>query len=281
MTCPRKRARRMSAFTLSELLVVIEIIAILAAILFPVFAQAREKARGISCLSNTRQIGLALAMFAQDHEEYLPKAFFNDEAQAGESWGNPWWFGWEQVIAPYIKSNMLLHCPSDGTSGIRCYDDANGNPPDPATLANPNCFPASYRSNISNMPNGPWTAMKLAALDQPAEAILVGESVPGVDNFNWNQLATWEDIHARVCRDVTDNAAFDRHGKVSGNRNDVALNGAGRCNYVFSDGHAKSIAWGATWRPIGADMNQGNATVFPTMWRQAFNGWDDQCTYVR
>src|SRR5512141_1862907 len=68
--------RRRSAFTLIELLVVIAIIAILAAILFPVFAQAREKARSASCASNLRQMGTALMLYVQDHDETYPIAFF-------------------------------------------------------------------------------------------------------------------------------------------------------------------------------------------------------------
>src|SRR5436305_5829833 len=72
----RHRMRKQNrAFTLIELLVVIAIIAILAAILFPVFAQAREKARSISCLSNTKQLGLAVMMYVQDYDETFPLAF--------------------------------------------------------------------------------------------------------------------------------------------------------------------------------------------------------------
>src|SRR5579862_5972441 len=75
--------RRNSAFTLIELLVVIAIIAILAAILFPVFAQAREKARGISCLSNVKQLGLGVLMYVQDYDETFPIG-------AQQDWNNSW-----------------------------------------------------------------------------------------------------------------------------------------------------------------------------------------------
>src|SRR5262249_48153194 len=159
----------------------------------------------ISCLSNTRQLSMALAMFAQDHDEYLPKAFFNDQADANVPWGNPWWTGWEQTLLPYEKNRDIYHCPSDSQTNIRCYNDANGNPANPANLSNELCYPGSYRYNISNLPNGPWTAIKLAAIDQPADAIQIAESVNGVDDFNWNQLSTWEDIHARVCDNLTNN----------------------------------------------------------------------------
>ena len=96
---------RRRAFTLIELLVVIAIIAVLAAILFPVFAQARDKARQTSCLSNTRQIGSAVMMYSQDHDEGLP----------------PWWTStpggywyWHVHLKPYVKNLQVFICPSAG-----------------------------------------------------------------------------------------------------------------------------------------------------------------------
>ncbi|CEK18102.1 prepilin-type N-terminal cleavage/methylation domain-containing protein [Chthonomonas calidirosea] len=275
---------RSNAFTLIELLVVIAIIAILAAILFPVFAQAREKAREISCLSNARELGMAIAMFTQDHDEYLPKAFFNDQADVGEPWGNPWNTGWDEVILPYIKNKQVFQCPSDSYSLPRPMHDYDPN-------TNPNeVIPGSYRYNTSNLPNGPWTAMKLAALDQPASCILIAESVPGVDGWEWNQLSTWEDIHGRVCIDFTNNAGFDRHSRISGRGPNTWTSESAEVlpkdqrnramsNYVFADGHAKALTWSATWQPIGPDVNVNGTMLTPTMWRQNFSGWQDQCNY--
>jgi prepilin-type N-terminal cleavage/methylation domain-containing protein/prepilin-type processing-associated H-X9-DG protein len=98
-----------SGFTLIELLVVIAIIAILAAILFPVFAQAREKARAISCASNEKQIGLAVLQYSQDYDEAFPIAF---------AWGSePNWADtnqyWTTQIQPYMKDLAVLGCPDD------------------------------------------------------------------------------------------------------------------------------------------------------------------------
>jgi len=87
-------------FTLIELLVVIAIIAILAAILFPVFAQAREKARAISCLSNMKQLGLAEMQYVQDNDEVF---------QSTDNWGQ----GWAELLYPYVKSRQVYACPDD------------------------------------------------------------------------------------------------------------------------------------------------------------------------
>jgi prepilin-type N-terminal cleavage/methylation domain-containing protein/prepilin-type processing-associated H-X9-DG protein len=102
----RSMSRR--GFTLIELLVVIAIIAILAAILFPVFAQAREKAREVTCTSNMRQIGLAVRMYVQDNDETFP--IF----QAYNSGvGTPAHLGVEVELEPYTKSKNVFLCPDD------------------------------------------------------------------------------------------------------------------------------------------------------------------------
>jgi prepilin-type N-terminal cleavage/methylation domain-containing protein/prepilin-type processing-associated H-X9-DG protein len=105
MEHPMAEQSRQDGFTLIELLVVIAIIAVLAAILFPVFAQARDKARQASCLSNTKQIGTAVMMYAQDHDDGLP----------------PWWITtkhgptyWHVHLKPYVKNLQVFVCPSAG-----------------------------------------------------------------------------------------------------------------------------------------------------------------------
>ena len=105
-TAHRTRSR---AFTLIELLVVIAIIAILAAILFPVFAQAREKARQTACLSNMKQIGIGLIMYANDYDSQYPPSQLGTGSQI---------VSWPQMMQPYIKNEQVFVCPSTASSGF-------------------------------------------------------------------------------------------------------------------------------------------------------------------
>ncbi|BDI29016.1 hypothetical protein CCAX7_10670 [Capsulimonas corticalis] len=110
------RLRRTSAFTLIELLVVIAIIAILAAILFPVFAQAREKARQTACLSNMRQVGLGVTQYVQDNDEAYPLVTYSNDSQTRLMNG----------VDPYIKSQDVWYCPN--YFGVGATKDPNGHP---------------------------------------------------------------------------------------------------------------------------------------------------------
>jgi prepilin-type N-terminal cleavage/methylation domain-containing protein/prepilin-type processing-associated H-X9-DG protein len=123
------RAARHHGFTLIELLVVIAVIAILAAILFPVFAQAREAARKTNCASNVRQLGTAFQLYTTDYDGILPPAgYFFRAAQGLTNPDNFGAFRWPWLVLPYVKEMPLFYCPSDGTS----YSDSqSGNYRDP------------------------------------------------------------------------------------------------------------------------------------------------------
>ena len=104
-------------FTLIELLVVIAIIAILAAILFPVFARARENARRASCMSNLKQMGLALMQYTQDYDELLPlNSYTGTNPPNGDDWGYGGSIFWMQMLYPYHKSKQVFFCPSSSGS---------------------------------------------------------------------------------------------------------------------------------------------------------------------
>jgi prepilin-type N-terminal cleavage/methylation domain-containing protein/prepilin-type processing-associated H-X9-DG protein len=110
--------QKRKGFTLIELLVVIAIIAILAAILFPVFARARENARRASCQSNLKQIALGMFQYTQDYDERYPRLYIDIDGSSG--WTPPTTAtgdqGWAFTIQPYLKSIQIFQCPSETTS---------------------------------------------------------------------------------------------------------------------------------------------------------------------
>src|SRR5262245_63205815 len=103
-TCP---VRRKDGFTLIELLVVIAIIALLAAILFPVFGRARENARRSACQSNLKQLGLGMMQYVQDNDERFPRLVIQSGVYSD---------GWAGDIYPYVKSSSVFQCPSESSN---------------------------------------------------------------------------------------------------------------------------------------------------------------------
>jgi len=214
--------RRNDGFTLIELLVVIAIIAILAAILFPVFAKVREKARQASCGSNMHQIGLAITQYNQDYDEKYPAREYNNTVAQS----------WRLAVSPYIKSVAVFACPSNPTGSVLAADG----------------FATSYACNYNSAPyfnqdfgnmypggingtgvfadwNGP--GVSLAQINSPSQVIAIleetNEAYPDINVLN----------------------------HFSGFNQDMFAGHTTMSNYLFCDGHVKALKPLATLFPCG------------------------------
>ena len=219
-------------FTLLELLVVVAIIAGLAASLFPVFTQAREKARRASCLSNMKQIGLGLAQYTQDYDEAFPLVSF---ATPDDSWTTS--------MQPYVKSRQILRCPSDASARW------NGTPPVHTT---------SYGFNAWMKADQKFR--HLASIGAPSKVIFLAESGDAVTQDHFAPYF-WGASHDPDCgmppavftaqNPVAWNAASQEPRNINVRRHQEGFNAA------YADGHAKWQRWTQVYWQEG-DVRQGN-----------------------
>jgi prepilin-type N-terminal cleavage/methylation domain-containing protein len=224
-------------FTLIELLVVIAIIAILAAILFPVFGRARENARRSSCLSNVKQIGLGIMQYTQDYDEYLPQGIQPPAYSVR----------WSSLIQPYTKSTQIFRCPSDSTTTGRSYG------------LNSNFF-STVPIHISSIPETATSSFVSDAAQIKVAGVLT-------DPLTWNEhFESTTDWQWTPPRNLTGNVAYYASTTSSDLRRRPVPRHFDGTVIGYADGHAK---WMRLDRFIGP-MPNGWPYGDPN------NSWDDK-----
>ncbi|MCD6351836.1 MAG: DUF1559 domain-containing protein [Armatimonadetes bacterium] len=223
-------------FTLIELLVVIAIIAILAAILFPVFARAREKARQASCQSNLKQVALAFLMYVQDYDEKFP--FWRWDSHGGGGTPDPSAPQWYVRLYPYVKNTQLFVCPSRSDNGGCRWCMAN---PDDARYVSgmPEFRQIHYGYNevITNGWGTTGPPIGLADLKYPAEQLLVGDCRAAVGGWQYGGILNrYAAVQGPSCGCPPDVNMFLQVAEDSSAHN-------GGSNIGFCDGHVKWVRW--------------------------------------
>jgi prepilin-type N-terminal cleavage/methylation domain-containing protein/prepilin-type processing-associated H-X9-DG protein len=262
----RPRSQNKKGFTLIELLVVIAIIAILAAILFPVFAQARAKARQTQCLSNMKQIGLGVMMYSQDYDEVFPLNAGNTVLGNAATR-----FTWRELIMPYIKNGIrqdvtgaqyqgrdralsgLFQCPD--APGLKPYQAPQTLFGSPQAANGTFVLTPATQSVINRVADMVMVAevgmdMSVTADNGGPQAYDILQQFPGFYTGNRFPPTSPNDFQGAnsVCGDLdTANAASTPPSTCNARTNAATLpryrhNGVG--NFIFADGHAKGIPRG-------------------------------------
>lgn len=223
-----------NGFTLIELLIVVAIIALLAAILFPVFARAREKARQAACQSNLKQIGLGLLMYAEDYDGRLPFAYHDDSPGQNDS-------SWRMDILPYVKNTQLFSCPSNQANKLAARESRGFRRSYGVTASTASLVVAGGSSsqfvimNIGGIPSRPTLPYRLQDISNPTQMIAVTESIDQdahLDVTNLGGASTWKGN----CDRFAVNSFWAGH--------------FGRANYLLLDGHVKSMTAYQTGFPV-------------------------------
>ena len=223
-------------FTLIELLVVIAIIAILAAILFPVFAKARAKARQIACLNNEKQIGTGLLQYIQDNDEYFPERYgYQDPVTLHQD-------TWKDMLYPYIKSYAVFKCPSNPAAQVLDLTPGNRNFAAGYVMWLPdNTGPLYLATKIGH---GAAYPQPLSGLDQPSESLIILESC-----FKYADGGPYQRY--------TEPAVTTTGEEVAAPASWYSGHSINSCNIIYMDGHVKYRHLIDTFTETGTDaLNQ-------------------------
>jgi prepilin-type N-terminal cleavage/methylation domain-containing protein/prepilin-type processing-associated H-X9-DG protein len=227
-------AQGRSGFTLIELLVVIAIIAVLAGIIFPVFAQVREKARSATCQSNLKQVMHAQLMYAQDYDERMP--WILNPQIALQNLPDHWWRGfWWYCLYPYTKNWKVFQCPS--VSGYGRYGSPiTGFSLDPDIPEGGMTVRVDFRGyglNFFHIAGCQGATRSYAELREPARTIAYGDSAPNWQGEMGNDCGSiaWQDLVCPLC--------LGPGGCPVATKGFVANRHQGGANFGFADGHVK------------------------------------------
>ena len=240
MARERKVIGGRAGFTLIELLVVIAIIAILAAILFPVFSRAREKARSAACQSNLKQIGLAIKMYASDWDGIYPSGSVDIAGDGGGWWDDDNWFV-RDILQPYIKNYQIWACPTRPKQRWRRYNPQTGRQ---------EWFPCGYAWNCKSFGTGtpPGGGRPESMVYRPARVIILADRIFTGDG---------------VGGDLRCNTGPNCPGLAWVRNRAERFGHAGGQNCLFCDGHVK---WFDVSKIHGSDQ-YGRVKVYWEAWQ--------------
>lgn len=270
------------AFTLIELLVVIAIIAILAAILFPVFAQAKESAKNSACLSNVKQMALAMMQYQSDNDDVLPQLDNNGDCLYGDiPCARPDWGDATEttvgvrpmlanVIQPYVKNWDMMYCPSVGkTKWVSAVQQTNlgitwGGPYSSTKEDLYYGILGYYSANIILVDR--WGLNGQAnGVARPAENVMLAEGTWGDTvemTLGIGNLGVWPNMPNTTCFQWGEGWTWYAH-RARARAGSRAIRESGRTNVAFADGHCKSAVYTQLER---CDYFPGTNTYKYTFW---------------
>lgn len=217
--------QKKKGFTLIELLIVIAIISILAAILFPVFARARENARRTRCASNLKQLGLAMMQYSQDYDEkMLPTALYYSLIRPDGTPGST--ALWPHILAPYVKNLNVFECPS---STLKYAGSGGGWLPYGYNYRSPGDGSCTTNCGVSMGGNAGDGSAAVAAIEDPSGTIAVSDAGYYIVRFRGAAFSREQAVRASQCDASTFICQQARHLET--------------INSLFVDGHVKSMPW--------------------------------------